>query len=170
MARFARVGRYAPLAQRFWKLVNKDGPIMPGMDTPCWIWTAGKTRGYGQIRGDEGKTVYAHRAAWFLEHGEWPPRLLCHHCDNPPCVRPDHLFCGTHADNWHDAMAKGRNPHGVSHSGENAPHRILDWKRVREIRHTLKQGHYQREVADRFGVSRSTVAAIYHGRIWREAS
>jgi DNA-binding XRE family transcriptional regulator len=140
---------------------------MKGMKTPCWEWTAGGTRGYGQIRNDNGKTVYSHRAAWFLSHGEWPMDLLCHHCDNPACVRPDHMFCGTPADNWHDAMAKGRNPHGMNHSGENAPSHILTWKQVRVIRAKLRGGTYQRTLADEFGVSRSTIAAISQGRIWR---
>jgi DNA-binding XRE family transcriptional regulator len=77
------------------------------------------------------------------------------------------MFCGTAADNWHDAMAKGRTPRGMNRSGERAPYHILDWKRVRKIRHMLEVGHIQRHIADRFGVSRSTIAAIKHGRIWR---
>lgn len=76
----------------------------------CIVWTRGvNEKGYGKLMLD-GRSVRAHRVSWLLKHGSWPPAGLCvlHRCDNPPCVNPDHLFLGTHKDNVHDAMRKGR--------------------------------------------------------------
>lgn len=90
-----------PLDVRFWAKVAKgDG---------CWEWTASRNSlGYGNIRV-ERKRFVAHRVAWALTYGPIPDGLfVCHHCDNPPCCRPDHLFLGTHADNMADMVAKGR--------------------------------------------------------------
>lgn len=97
--------RRLPLAVRFWKYVRK---------TPtCWLWIGHTTpAGYGQIRPDStNEKQLAHRVAWELTHGPIPDGLLaCHGCDNPPCVRPEpgHVFLGTHRDNTHDAIQKGR--------------------------------------------------------------
>lgn len=91
--------------QRFWNKVEKtDG---------CWLWTASKNRqGYGYFRFD-GKMMKAHRMAWLLVHGEIPEGMLvCHTCDNPSCVNPEHLWLGTNQDNQNDMNAKGR--HGFT--------------------------------------------------------
>lgn len=91
-----------PLETRFWQRVEKtDG---------CWRWTGPlHAFGYGLIwRG--GNNVGAHRISWEIHVGPIPDGLfVLHRCDNPPCVRPDHLFLGTQADNIHDMVAKGRN-------------------------------------------------------------
>lgn len=97
--------RWAPLSERFWSLVQKgDG---------CWLWLGTFNKGYGQIQVG-GKFCRAHRIAYELTHGVTltPEQVLCHHCDNPACVRPDHMFVGTHADNVADMIRKGRNRGG----------------------------------------------------------
>ena len=89
---------------RFWSMVDKSGE--------CWLWN-GPTGpgGYGSVHVPGKRSPQrAPRVAWELTNGVPIPRrmLICHHCDNPPCVRPDHLFMGTPLDNMRDMIAKGR--------------------------------------------------------------
>ena len=96
--------RRKPLTQRFWgKVAIGEG---------CWLWVGWKsTRGYGKVNlpCGRGKTIYAHRLSYEIHYGQIPEGLLvCHHCDNPQCVRPEHLFLGTNYDNTQDAVSKGR--------------------------------------------------------------
>lgn len=75
----------------------------------CWIWTAATVCGYGCIGYGAGKIAKAHRVSWELHNGPIPGGLcVLHHCDNPLCVNPDHLFLGTRKDNSDDMIAKGR--------------------------------------------------------------
>lgn len=97
-----------PIADRFWSHVERG-------DEGCWEWQGGRRlaghqseKGYGYFWLNNGY-VRAHRMAWELTNGPIPDDMVvCHKCDNPPCVRPDHLFLGTHGDNHRDAMVKGR--------------------------------------------------------------
>ena len=75
----------------------------------CLEWTGAKANGYGRFMVN-GKYVKTHRLAWELANErEVPPDMMvCHHCDNPPCCNPEHLFLGTNADNLGDMAAKGR--------------------------------------------------------------
>lgn len=87
---------------RFWPKVNV------GSDDECWEWTAATWGGYGQF-GKSGRSYRSHRVAWVIDRGPIPPGLVvCHHCDNPPCCNPAHLFLGTIGDNNADRDAKGR--------------------------------------------------------------
>ncbi len=79
------------------------------LPTGCWQWIASfDHRGYGQYALN-GRVTKAHRAAWFFAFGDIPKGLfICHKCDYPWCVRPSHLFQGTHSDNMKDCASKGR--------------------------------------------------------------
>ena len=76
----------------------------------CWVWTGARdASGYGSFHMCARGQVPAHRAAWEFNFGPIPPGLLvCHTCDNPPCVNPAHLFLGTYSDNMQDCISKGR--------------------------------------------------------------
>jgi len=93
-----------PLLKRFLERVEKTDS--------CWKWTGGRSRlGYGMIA--EGKpskrTLWAHRASYMLFRGPIPPSIcVCHSCDNPSCVNPDHLWLGTKSENFRDMTEKGR--------------------------------------------------------------
>ena len=104
-----RVNNASPMNYRFWNKVNKEGQIHFILRTKCWIWTAHKyPKGYGQF-GFNGKVTAAHRVSWILHYGPIPEGLLvCHRCDNPSCVNPEHLFLGTAKDNAEDMGRKGR--------------------------------------------------------------
>lgn len=108
------------IEERFWSKVNFFGPTpqhAPDIGN-CWVWKAGKDKnGYGKFSGTaERRHARAHRTSWEIHFGSIPSGLgVLHHCDNPSCVRPAHLWIGTNADNSRDMVRKGRSPTGVRH-------------------------------------------------------
>lgn len=137
---------------RFWSHVAHG----PG----CWEWQAAINRvtGYGAFN-PYGRTVTPHRFAYELENGPIPKGLLvCHRCDNRRCVRPDHLFLGTHADNNRDSAAKGNRLRVAR----------LTVDQVRDIRllYALEAVSYS-EIAVRYGVNEHTIARIIRREYWK---
>src|SRR5439155_19267122 len=123
---------------------NRDG---------CWTWT-GKLRrnGYGVMNMGH-KSVKAHRLSWIVNCGDPLDKLVCHACDNPKCVRPDHLFLGTPADNMADAASKGRMP----------GRRELTDEQVEEIRQLYASGLTSPQIALRVSASRQQISRLVAG-------
>lgn len=157
-------------AARLWRRVDKNGPIPADASLGnCWVWTGPLDRlGYGHLWFLRAMPT-VHRISWFLQNGKWPEPCALHKCDNRACVRPDHLFEGTHADNMADMAAKGRaKPNGIR--GSRHPRAKLTEDDVREIRRMLGAGVSQPAVAKRFGVSRSAINNVANSYHWRHVS
>lgn len=136
---------------RFWTKVEKSHS--------CWNWKACKSKkGYGQFWSGE-QSILAHRFSYEIKNGPIKQGLLvCHHCDNPSCVNPSHLFAGTSNDNIADKMKKGR---AWACSGEDNPNAKLTNNQVVEIRRLYKAGGYsQRKLAKKFKISQNNVYKI----------
>lgn len=159
-----RIHLEKPLADRFWEKIDRNGLLLRDDLGRCWTWTASlDAHGYGQINGGKGdngviKFLKAHRVSWELNRGPIPEGLgVLHHCDNPPCCRPDHLFTGTNDENMKDAAAKARFPRGLDHHKGK-----FTEEQVREIRRLLTVGEMsQSEIGNKFGVSRSAILGIH---------
>lgn len=162
--------------QRFFDKVDKNGPTMPHMDTPCWEWIGGISKsGYG-IFWLDGKSVLAHRASWIIQKGVdipvgtgWHGTCLLHDCDYKICVNLEHLNPGTMNDNIHDMMKKGRdryhtNPETHLRGSDNGQSKLIE-SQVIEIR-KLSVDHSQRQLARMFNVSRRTIVFIQQRKTW----
>lgn len=131
-------------------------------NTGCWLWTWSVEKGgYGHL-SFEGHPRKAHRVMYELRYGPIPDGLcVCHKCDTPSCVNPEHLFVGTVADNVADKVRKGR-----SLAGENHNLAKLTVSQVREIRSSCRAGAKQCLLADRYNVSDATISFIKSGQRW----
>lgn len=119
--------------------------------------------GYGRI-GIGQHPVLVHRLSWELAYGPIPEETcVLHRCDNPPCVRPDHLFLGSRADNMRDAVSKGRQI-----QGERVASAKLTAAHVLEIHRRYAVGDVtQKRLAAEFGVKPTQIQAIVNGRAWK---
>lgn len=145
--------------RRFWTKVDTSS-------ITCWEWQGGVAHnGYGRTHF-RGRSQYTHRVAWQLVHGSIPDGMcICHHCDNPSCVRPSHLFLGTHAENTRDAVRKGR---WARQTGENSHKAKLREKDVHEIRRLYATGEITLVVlSGMYRVAWQTVNKIVRRRSWK---
>ncbi len=149
---------------RLWRRVNKGGPIVREELGECWVWTGYRDRmGYGQIgRSQPRRLEYVHRVSWELANGSAGDLCVLHRCDNPACVRPEHLFLGTRTDNMADKVAKGRQHRGTSH-----PKAILNENIVREIRSRRAGGARAIDISRELGVSYALVRNVANGYLWK---
>lgn len=142
----------------------------PDPNTGCWLWTgAAMPSGYGQLIHNNRKLL-AHRAMWERHNGPIPPgKNVCHRCDNPRCVNPEHLFIGSQAENLIDMRAKGRGskPPRNDHRGERHPSVKLTEQQAREIRATTGM---RKDIAARFNISPTQVHRIQTGKRWAHLS
>ena len=127
----------------------------------CWLWTASLDRkNYGYFKTN--KTEKAHRVSYKLYNGPIPEGLsVCHKCDVPSCVNPDHLWLGTNKDNERDKIAKGRANYA---RGESHIRAKLTEDAVIDIR---KKEMSQRKYARKYGVSRTSVGLAQIRKTWK---
>lgn len=156
--------KLASIGARFWPYVDRSG----GPDS-CWPWTGGKSKqGYGKFRISREFVAIAPRVAFALAEMMDPDDLhVCHHCDNPPCCNPKHLFVGDNDENHADAAAKGRMKRGTSSPGQSNPGaRLSEDDVIRIISAMITQGLNNKQLADIFGVSHATISVIRRGKTW----
>lgn len=160
------------LKHRFWKSVNKDGPIHP-VCGQCWEWIGYKNHGgYGIIITQNKQRWRASRLSWVVHHGNIDGDLcVLHHCDNRACVNPSHLFLGTRRDNANDRIKKGRpgGKRGKPPLGERNGSAKLTSEQVREIRRRYiprNRTNGGSALAREFGVTQTTVSSIILGYHW----
>ncbi len=148
---------------RFWKHVNKRGPLPLRRKYlgRCWVWTGSTNQdGYGQI-GTRAGLAMVHRVHWSLKRGPIPPgEEIIHRCDNTRCIRLFHLRPATHAANMRDMVLKGRSRAPLRH-----PKR-LSYQQVLKIRSLWKQGVRQVILAKRFDRQPNTICKIVNGKRW----
>ena len=150
-----RPDNFAPPEERFFFNIQiTDG---------CWYWLGAKSKkGYGSI-GVNRKKQYAHRYSYFLAYGEYPTPIGRHICDNPSCVRPNHIIPGTHADNIQDTFERGRRPFG-----EDVTSAKFTNTQIREIKRLLGEGIGMTAISRMFSCPLSNVASIKYGRTYKQ--
>lgn len=158
-----RTYRRRSIEERFFRKVT------PGYPDKCWEWTGQRTKfGYGIFKYDNHSTT-AHRISWSLVHGKIPPdTLVCHKCDNPPCVNPNHLFLCNYQDNHNDMVAKGRERVKITTYGSRQWMSKFKEHEVVKIRRLYgKGGVTQRELASKHKVHLATIQRILSRKNWR---
>lgn len=163
-----RARKSKSLEERLWEHVDKHGK------NDCWEWTRCRNNaGYGTIKkgGHAGASLLVHRVSWDLAHPDSlvkKDEVICHGCDNPPCVNPNHLWRGTVADKNRNMMIKGRGRGAKLFGSSNHSSKLKDAD-IPIIRKLREQGYTHLAIADTFGVSGSTISDILNGHRWRNA-
>ena len=165
--------KHITVEERFWAKVNKQGPTLPGMASPCWAWTGAVTgSGYGNFVIDH-HAYGAHRVSAHLAFGV-PLRdghgvrgtMILHACDSPLCVNPAHLRAGTAAENNQDARDRGRvrldPPRGINHCLAKLTPEI-----IAEARLAWGGGATLKELAAAYGVNTISLYNALTGKTWR---
>jgi hypothetical protein len=134
---------------------------MPVPECGCWIWMGADDGAFGY--GSAGRKGKAHRLSWKVHFGPIPEgKLVCHKCDTPLCVNPDHLFLGTRLENMADMVAKGRSA-ACRHAADKNPNARITWETVKLIR---ERGLSCKKAGKLFGVSTSQVHNVRSGKSW----
>ena len=138
---------------------------IPEPNSGCWLWLGSVNEwGYGTIRID-GKTLLAHRVSWMENRGPIPEEnIVCHSCDIPSCLNPDHLWLGTDKENSDDMYRKGRNrqPRGEAHRSA-----VLTEDQAKQIIKRLKAGEKGYKIARSIGCTINIVQLIKDNRSWK---
>jgi len=142
-------------------------------DKGCWLYQGYLMKSkaghkYGWVWFNK-TNMGAHRASWIVHYGDIPDKLfVCHKCDVPNCINPDHLFLGTAKDNVQDMISKSRNAPSafIGRNGEKNSQAKLNIKQVIEIKEMLNKKVSFSKIANLFNVSKSTIGAIKYGKNW----
>lgn len=149
---------------RLWALAE-----IPADRSACWLWK-GARRGqhdYGSFKLVSYVTIMAHRAAYAFAKGEHPGDFfVCHTCDVPHCVNPDHLFLGTHAENMADMAAKGRAFVGERKGEKNHAAKLTEADAIEAIR-LIEAGLTNKEIGRRLNIGHALISSIRRGKAWK---
>lgn len=150
--------RSKPLEERFWKHVEKTAD--------CWFWTAFKdSRGYGRINFEQ-TPILAHRVSWEIHNGPIPDGMsVLHHCDNPSCIRPDHLFLGNASDKMNECSKKGRTTRGERSKSSKLTEALVSEIRTKYASGTISQS----KLAKEYGVCQATINEVVRGFLWKHS-
>lgn len=142
---------------RFWEKVEKS--------ESCWNWNSAKDLdGYGVFQLGVKLVRKSHRVSYAFHNGPFDRRLLvCHRCDNPSCVNPEHLFLGTVQDNNRDRDEKGRR--GVCRGSSNGASKLQE-SDIPKIKQLISEGVSQSKIGALFGISQTAVSKIKLGKMW----
>jgi hypothetical protein len=153
--------------ERFWSFVHKTNG--------CWNWTGSNVRGYGKFM-IEKKNLSAHRLSYEFHIGKIPSgHLVCHKCDNPSCVNPDHLFLGTWKSNVDDMIQKGRRRDSKGTKNGKSKLTEKDILKIRKLyskndttisKYSKNQKYSTRWISQKYGVSQSLISGIVQGKRW----
>lgn len=158
-----RMASSEAVQRRFWKKVSiSEHP------NGCWMWNGGvSARNYGMLVscvGSKRVNMCAHRISYYLKYKHLPPdALVCHHCDQPRCVNPGHLFLGTHAQNQHDKVNKFRQAHSEAHGRSVLS--AEDVQQIRVLRHFLNTSIIK--LSNMYGVGTYAIEAIITEVNWK---
>lgn len=146
---------------RFWSKVDKTPGLGPNRD--CWEWVGGgnlntTNKKYFQF-SIKNKLILVYRVSWLLANNQEPPEnlMVCHHCDNRKCVRPNHLFLGTQKDNIHDMIKKGRHFSKLSK---------LNVVVIRKLNAIDSKKYTIAYLATVFKVNRKTISKVVNNKTW----
>ena len=139
----------------FWSKVNKDGPVKDEELGPCWVWEGGISQGYG-VHNHAGSRWRTHRLGYYFQTGKDPRdtdlRVL-HKCNNKACVRAEHLYLGTHAENMRDHFHPGRE--------------VMTIEKAEEMRSLYRTGKYSKAfIGKKYGFSFGQVGRILRNETW----
>ena len=147
-----------------------DSKWIPVTECGCHLWTAATNKaGYGKFSTSNGKWNLAHRIAYERVNGKIPDGfLVCHKCDTPSCVNPEHLFIGTYNDNNKDRELKNR---GRQQSGEKHGRSKLTANEVVQLRELVASGEMSSYAASKkFGINSKTAHDIVSGKLWKHVA
>ena len=138
----------------------------------CWEWQGLLNKGYGYftqriINTNKRKMYFAHRVSYEIFNGKFDESLdICHKCDNPKCVKPNHLWIGTHKDNMNDMTSKGRRVYNKNYGEKNGSSKLKEIE-VKQIKKLISEKNSFASIARKFNVSSNCIEQINKNITWK---